>query len=223
MSGIILMFFMGNVSAQKGVGEWSFIPRVGVNLSNLGGLNDKTSGIQTNKHNSAFKHDFMLGAESEYQILKPLGLSIGAFYSRQGCHWAPYETLLSPTKAEAYDEERIKLQYVNIPFTANYYITDFLAVRAGLQCGLYIDGSWTYTHSDVVIDAIGAKTYGDRQERKETLVDMNKAVWSIPVAVSLEYENVLLDMRYNIPISKFSNTMSRGSNQVFTFNVGYRL
>ena len=46
---------------------------------------------------------------------------------------------------------------------------------------------------------------------------------SIPVGLSYEYMNVILDARYHIGLTKVNKVDGRDSkNKVFTFTVGYR-
>ena len=50
----------------------------------------------------------------------------------------------------------------------------------------------------------------------------SKTDFSIPVGISYEYMNVVLDARYNLGLSKVHKDLG-SKNRSFTFSVGYRL
>ena len=111
------------VNAQNEVGKLSFMPKVGVNLSTLAGedqyyVNDKLE--------SKNRIGVVAGIEGEYQMSKPLSLTVGVLYSLQG---------------NKYDDVTYRKDYtstfhgVNVPVMLNFYIVKGLAVKAGLQAG----------------------------------------------------------------------------------------
>lgn len=50
---------------------------------------------------------------------------------------------------------------------------------------------------------------------------LKKVDFAIPVGISYEYMNVILDARYNIGLTKVYDNID-GKNSVFTFSAGYR-
>ena len=232
----VFAFVLVNGSwAQKREGEFSFIPRVGLNLSNLGEMSVCT--IDESVHKSAVLPDFMLGFDVEYQLLKPLGLSLGAYYSRQGCRWSTFydgviygaqnSASTSNTSQETgYEDQSMKLQYINIPLNVKYYVNDFLSVHAGVQAGIYLKGSYDCTTNDITINTkTGERTYGVATKNHQDMADeTNHLVWAVPVGVSLEYEHAIVDVSYSFPLSHFTNDYwGEGGNRVWTISVGYRL
>lgn len=222
--------------SQKRVGHYSFIPRVGLNLSNLGDMDIYIGDNPTSENvlKSKSRPDFMLGADVEYQLMEPLGISVGAYYSRQGCRWPDFS--FSPivdedektTTTSSLQDWALTLQYINIPVSAKFYLNDFVAIHAGLQCGIKLDGNMHSVSSDLIEDASGNKTF--KSETNDSKFDhLTPLVFSIPVGASIEYENVILDVRYNIPLSRFCNLKYQndyvwtGRNQVWTLSIGYRL
>lgn len=235
---ILCILCLGNAWAQKRVGQFSFIPRVGLNLSNLGKADGfaeypKFSDEETTDVNhSKTLPDFMIGGDVEYQITSPLAISLGAFYSRQGCRWADIsksKTDNDKTKwTNSIQDQAINLQYINVPVSAKLYINDFFAVHAGVQAGFLLDGKDKFVSSELMEPKEGDKKFTS-EKHNEKMQDLNSIVWSIPVGASLEYENVIVDARYNIPLSRFSNQtmvpdgyVSTGGNRVWTISVGYR-
>lgn len=86
--------------------------------------------------------------------------------------------------------------YLNIPLTLNYYVVPGLAVKAGLQPGFMVS-------KDNAGD--GVKTF-----------DL-----SVPVGLSYEYENIVLDARYNIGVTKIADNVDHYNN-VIQITLGYK-
>lgn len=85
--------------------------------------------------------------------------------------------------------------YLNVPVTLNYYVVPGLAVKAGLQPGFLVNKD----------DAEGVKTF-----------DL-----SVPVGLSYEYQNIVLDARYNIGVTKVADNWDHYNN-VIQITVGYK-
>lgn len=219
----LCLMSLGSVWAQKRVGEFSVIPRVGLNMSNLGDCNIYTTENEQLK--SRIRPDFMLGADVEYQLLEPLGVSIGAFYSRQGCRWPDFsEEYITDDKSKVTSsimEQAYNLQYINIPVSAKLYANDFISFHAGVQAGILLDAKYHYVISDLKEPVEGDKEFTS-ETHNEKMQNMNSVVWSIPLGASLEYQNVIVDVQYSFPLSRFNKIISKGGNRVWTFSVGYR-
>ena len=167
-------------NAQNEVGQLTLMPKVGINISSI------TNGVD----NKA-KVGLVAGAEFEYGIAESFGLQFGVLYSMQG------------DKAKDIDMTE-KLDYINIPILAQYYVIPGLAIKAGLQPGFLVRAK----DGDTSI-----KEY------------CNKVDLSIPVGISYEYEHFVLDARYNIGLTKvyksdFTDRSCR--NSVFAITLGYK-
>ena len=84
--------------------------------------------------------------------------------------------------------------YLNIPVVANVYVVKNLAVKLGVQPGFC-----------VAKDKIKANTF-----------DL-----SIPVGLSYEYNNFVLDGRYNFGVTNVAKGVDT-KNSVFQFTLGYK-
>jgi len=245
MRKIVLMVLclacVSGVWAQKRVGQFSFIPRVGLNLSNLGDMDIHNSNSNQVVVDAKIRTGIVAGAEVEYTAHKAVGVSIGAFYSRQGCHFNDYsmgekvvDTQLSIL--QGVENHNVILQYINIPLQAKLHINDFLSLKTGLQCGVFLSGhrtfDWNYT--EVKNEEVQKSVTTSQDENYKDYC--SKTVWSIPVGFEVEYDHVNISVSYAIPLNGFaketvlssggnnySYRMSKGRNKVLSLTVGYRL
>ena len=136
------------------------------------------------------------GAEFEYQVSDIFSLSAGALYSMQGCKG----------DVEGYDAT-VKLDYLNIPILANVYVAKGLAVKLGIQPGFNVT-------SKASVEKGGTKVTTD-------LDGIESVDFSIPVGLSYEINNFVIDGRYNLGVSKIMDG-SDSKNSVFQFTLGYK-
>ena len=98
---------------------------------------------------------------------------------------------------------KMNLDYINIPILANYYITKGLAVKAGIQPAFKVKSE---AKADVVsVDLEGFKSFD----------------FSIPVGLSYEVSDFVIDARYNWGMTKVLEGFD-SKNTVFQFTVGYK-
>ena len=140
--------------------------------------------------------DFAGGLEGEYQATDIFSLSAGLMYSRQG-----YKTKDNVAGLSGKDW---KPSYLNVlPVLANVYVVPGLAVKLGVQPGFMVDK-----------DKDGYKG------------EVNTFDLSIPVGLSYEYNNFVLDGRYNWGVTKINKNSVKGAddtrNSVFQITLGYK-
>lgn len=136
------------------------------------------------------------GAEFEYQVSDIFSLSAGALYSMQGCKG----------EVEGYDAT-VKLDYLNIPILANVYVAKGLAVKLGIQPGFNVT-------SKASVEKSGTKVTTD-------LDGIESVDFSIPIGLSYEINNFVIDGRYNLGVSKIMDG-SDSKNSVFQLTLGYK-
>lgn len=213
--------------AQVEPGTFSVIPRVGVNLSTISG-ESLTTDVGTMK--SKFKAGAAAGLDLEYRISAPFSASIGAYYSREGCNYK--DNVLDQRELGTYNVFSrcyFTIDYLKIPVMARWYATDKLSVGTGLQAGI---GLWNRTHTEsqeVKVNENGSYTYSTDIEKANVKGNgLRNVLWSVPVSVAMEYERVIIDLRYSIPLSKVyrSNGKNPGGGervQCWSISVGYRI
>ena len=138
-----------------------------------------------------------VGAELEFQLGDIFSLSAGALYSQQGCKGS--ENGLSITQ---------KLDYINVPVMANVYVAPGFAVKLGVQPGFKVN-------------AEAEAKNGSNRFAAGNSSEFNSVDFSIPVGVSYEFSNVVIDARYNWGLTKPIKDLDN-KNTVFQFTVGYK-
>ncbi len=139
------------------------------------------------------------GVEGMYMINDKLGAALGLNYTG-------YNTSKEfKVKGES-DDYIYSNYYFHIPVTANYYVAPGLAVKAGIAFNILST----------------AKFHGEDKVGKEKVKDWYKSTFfSIPVGVSYEINDFVLDARYGFGITDAAEG-SNGSFNTLTFTVGYK-
>ena len=105
-------------------------------------------------------------------------------------------------------DEKYKMDYLNIPVLFNYYIVPGLAVKAGIQPGFLMRAKF---------DDADIKDY------------MKKFDLSIPMGLSYEISDFVIDARYNLGVSNILKDNKgfvwdgKGHNSVIMLTVGYKI
>ncbi len=177
---------VSTASAQK---TFTWGPKVGMNVSSMS---------HTDMH---AKVGFTAGMFAECRPIDWMGVSVELLYSRQGEN--DKETI-DGTKIKT----RLKSHYLNVPVLANFYVTENLALKTGVQAGF----------------CLGARsiTKIDGNKAKEGVGDaFHTAEIAIPVGVSYDFGPLVLDARYNFGVS---HALKAGNsrNNVFQLTAGIR-
>ncbi len=152
----------------------------------------------TNDTDNKFKFGMTAGVEAEYGLAENFGLTLGAMYSMEG----------AKGNVGAPKDVKVNLDYINIPIMIQYYIIPGLAVKAGVQPGFNVRHKASYDGESVDLkDAYGIKT---------------KSVnLTIPVGLSYEYKDFVLDARYNIGTTKLFDG-AKYKTSLFSLTLGYK-
>ena len=186
-----MLTFSVAANAQNEVGKFTFAPTVGLNLTNI-----------TDAGDSKIKPGLVAGVNAEYGVIDKLGVTAGLMFSMQGAKYS----------SGGYTET-MKLNYLNIPILANYYVWKGLAVKAGIQLGFLLSAKET------------EKADGE-SETFDFKKECNTFDFAIPVGVSYEFSKFVVDARYNIHVSKIykkeDGYQPKSRNTVFQLMVGYK-
>lgn len=210
---ILLLMFVIVASAQDAVGTWSLKPMVGGTMANLVG---KGSGYNKSKIG------IVAGGEVACQTTHHLALSLGLLYAQQGAK----DFDLVHTTNETINDYQFKTEYINIPLLANYYLTKGLALKTGMQIEFLVKARETTDFYHLSSDGTDI--------RKKIDYDVKSGCHtfdlSIPIGLSYEYENIVLDVRYQAGLTrvlKDNETWLRldefeWRNSVFQLTLGYK-
>ena len=109
-------------------------------------------------------------------------------------------------------KEEVRLDYINFPILANFYIIPHLAIKAGVQPGFKVRDKYELRN-------------GPLFQRSGKLSDLGLSVntfdISIPMGLSFEGNNVVLEARYNWGLRHIVNGIY-SRNSVFQFTIGYK-
>ncbi|MBR1545596.1 MAG: PorT family protein [Prevotella sp.] len=182
-----------SANAQNEVGQITLKPMVGINLATMTKMDD-----------SKMRVGLAAGVEAEYGVAENFSVTAGVLYSMQGVKFSASEGGVSI-------DETLKLDYINIPILANYYIIPGLAIKAGIQPAF---------KASAKVKA-EASYQGESASDTEDLDGAKGFYLSIPVGLSYEYQSFVLDARYNLGVTKaFDGGDSKHS--WFMFTLGYK-
>ena len=185
--------------AQHEEGDFTIQPKVGLNIATL---SDADKSIT----------DIHLGLEAEYMMSDNLGLGFGAILSNQG---AKYDFL----DEAGQNKYTVDLDYVHVPILVSYYVLPGLAVKAGIQPGFKMRAkAKLYDDATVDLDDLYKLNHlFTGEDIKVSTFDL-----SVPVGVSYEYMNFVLDARYNWGLMKVVNVGDAFYNRCFMLSLGYK-
>lgn len=183
---VVAMMVSAATFAQNEAGQITIQPKVGVNIANI------TDAVGADP-----RIGLAAGAEFEYGITDNIGLSAGVLYSMQGAK-----------ASEESVDYTLKLDYLNVPILANFYVAKGLALKLGVQPGFKLS-------SKVKGEASGVTAELEVEDGVKS-IDL-----SIPVGLSYQYQNIVFDARYNWGVTKIIDDAD-SKNSVFQITVGYK-
>ena len=188
---LVTVFTFGFVNAQDKE-DMSFGVKGGLNISSL-------SNIDEDGVNKDPLIGFHVGFFGEFMISDKFAIQPELLYSSQGVKFDS-----EGEKAE------IKLDYINIPIMAKYYVADAFSLELGPQIGFLVS-------SDLESGGVS--------------VDLKDETKSIDVSLGFgaSYnfaENFMFGARYNLGLTRVQEDLSPGEseskNSVFQISLGYK-
>ena len=153
------------------------------------------------------KLGLVAGAEFGYNINDMFAVTAGALVSLQGAKFDD----TSVTK-----DMTTNLTYLNVPILANVYVAPGLAIKAGVQPGFLLSRK---TKGD---ELVGNGTWVSSEY---TSTDgMKKFDLSIPLGLSYEFSDFVIDARYNLGLTNINDTDNfKSKNGVIMLTIGYKI
>ena len=196
LMAILTMAVVAN--AQHEEGDFMVQPKVGLNIATL---SDADKSIT----------DLHFGIEAEYMVADKFSLGLGAILSNQGAKYDYWDEF-------GQNKYTVDLDYVHVPILASYYVLPGLAVKAGVQPGFKMRAKAKFDDRTIDLDELyklGSNMLGED-------IKVSKFDLSIPVGISYEYKNIVLDARYNWGLIKVMNVGDAFYNRCFMLSLGYK-
>lgn len=192
LMGAFAVFGLSNVNAQDDSAsklKVTFGAKAGVNFATVGG--DETGGTSS-------RTAFHVGGVAEIAISEKFSVQPELLYSAQG----------AVRDFEGVDVD-VKLDYLNIPIMAKYYVADGFSVEAGPQIGLLLSA-----------EADGG---GETEDLKDSISGID---FGLGIGAGYKMESGLnFSARYNLGISNINDFEGSddisNQNNVFQISVGY--
>lgn len=190
---IALAFIVTGVKAQPKPGTFSVTPKVGVNLAKLTKFDWGIEGAKT-RYNTGFAG----GVDVSYQATDISAVSVGVFYSGQGLRITDFTTENGDGTYMGVNNMHWNLHYISVPLVCHVYVAEGLSVNAGVQAEYLLGNRFKSESTRFTVDETGKRTYEPMQKNSSESTFVRKFDLAIPVGLSYEYMNVVLDARYNL-------------------------
>ena len=229
-------------TAQTGKGIFSIKPMAGINVSTFSG------GVVSDMYHT--KVGFTAGMEAESGLNNWLGLSLGIVYSQQGAKVDGSLSALFTDNSTGKsglivtdNNGKVHCDYLNLPLLANIHIPALhgLSLKTGIQMGFLVKSQMNLsTDAAIFYDYVTSASYnyephywnlqdanaGDSHfsHYESNMSDICKSIdIGIPIGLSYEYKNVVLDVRYCFGLTKIDNTQEPEDtrNRTLSVTLGY--
>lgn len=210
MIAAALMAATVSANAQAEVGTFTLQPKVGLTLTTI-----------TSAENKQMYPGLMAGVEGEYQITPLISVAAGLVYEQQGTSFSDNTTNVFGS-VYGLKDAKTELAYINVPIVANFYVAKNFALKVGIQPGFLTSAKHKGTNIAANVETkydVDAKDY------------CNTFDFSIPVGLSYQFSDFVLDARYNWGLTKINkdDTASKVQwpkdsykNSVFQLTIGYK-
>lgn len=238
--------------AQEGKG-WFITPRVGMNVATMTGTD-----YYGYYENAKDKIGLSMGADVEYRFSRLIGISTGLMYANIGRKEEMIYTQGGDDEdlSLTWNNSRYCLEYLQIPLLVNIHPVKGLTLKTGVQVDFLIgahrkahqtgwydiaDPDQTDPHFIYEWSQVPKKRIDVDENRSIGLLRYtNKTELVVPLGVSYEYRNIVLDASYHFGLSNvFSKDLSylswalpdgyvtkeykeRTTNRYFQVTLGYR-
>ena len=165
-----------------------------ITLKPMAGINLAT---MTDTNDGKMRVGLVAGVEGEYGVAENFSVSAGLLYSMQGVKGKDGAADLT-----------FKFDYINIPILANYYVTKGLALKAGVQPGFKVSAK--------------SKAEANGYSAEADIDGAEGFVLAIPMGASYEFDNFVIDARYNLGVTKAFKEGYDSKHSVFSITLGYK-
>jgi len=205
LTAAIAVFTLSSVNAQ----DITFGAKAGINIANLD-VTDANIDSRTSLH---------LGVTAEFEISDTFSIQSELLYSLQGATQSITEELPG---FRSVIESEWKLNYIQIPVMAKFYVSEGLSIEAGPQIGFLAS-------AEVDSDRTETDLFDGTSVSTSSTVDAKEIVKSVDFGLNfgLGYKldsGLNFALRYNLGLSNIydvSESTVKIKNRVFQLSVGY--
>ena len=205
LTAAIAVFTLSSVNAQ----DITFGAKAGINIANLD-VTDANIDSRTSLH---------LGVTAEFEISDTFSIQPELLYSAQG---ATESDTYEDSFVRQVSESEWKLNYIQIPIMAKFYVSEGLSLEAGPQIGFLAS-------AEVDSDSTETSLFDGSSVSTSSTVDAKEIVKSVDFGLNfgLGYKldsGLNFALRYNLGLSNIydvSETDVKIKNRVFQLSVGY--
>ncbi len=197
---IVVFFIFTSSTAQK----IKYGSKIGVNIGNITG--DEADDLNT-------KTSLHAGAIAEIMISDEFSFQAELLYSAQGAKSNYSETLDDVT----FRYTSVKLEYINVPLLAKYYIVEGLSLEVGPQVGFLLTADREFEKTDS----------GETETGEKDILDEIKGIdFGLDFGLAYKLESgIFLAARYNLGLSNINDlTVSddlKNQNRVIQVSAGF--
>ena len=216
--GLSLFFLSLTVQAQV-ESYWRIYPKLGFTLAKF--PNDKfySGDKAVSEYTARYKQGMTGGVEVAYEHGVATFMA-GLMYANRGTKYNDY-TYEDAGTSEKVTGIQYTLHYLEIPLMTGYEILEGLKIKAGIQPGFLLKAKFMQSKIISEKQKGGQTTIAMTEETDRDASDMFKKFdFSIPVGISYEFSNVVIDARYVFGVTENSDLI-KARNGGFTFTVGY--
>ena len=205
LTAAIAVFTLSSVNAQ----DITFGAKAGINIANLD-VTDANIDSRTSLH---------LGVTAEFEISDTFSIQPELLYSAQG---ATESDTYEDSFIRSVSESEWKLNYIQIPIMAKFYVSEGLSLEAGPQIGFLAS-------AEVDSDRTETDLFDGTSVSTSSTVDAKELVKSVDFGLNfgLGYKldsGLNFALRYNLGLSNIydvSESTVKIKNRVFQLSVGY--
>ncbi|WAC02881.1 porin family protein [Lacinutrix neustonica] len=181
--------------------EVQFGAKAGVNFATLSG--DNVDGVDS-------KTGFHVGVVAEIMVSEKFSFQPEIMYSAQGASTSYSETQNFGGDTYSYEEEeKAKLNYINLPLMGKFYVAEGFSVEAGPQIGFLISAKGEYEYSETLN---GVTQSGSEEEDIENISSVDLGV---NFGLGYKLDNGLnFGARYNLGLSNINDYEGADNNKV---------
>lgn len=199
------IFSLTAVNAQ----DVKYGPKLGLNLASLNGDDaDELDG----------RTSFNVGGAVEIPISEKFSFQPEFLYSAQG---AKFEETFVEQGISVDTETTIRLDYINVPLMAKYYVAEGFSLEVGPQIGILLT-----SEAEVEASAVVNGETVSASETQDLKDDTNGIDFGVNLGLGYTLENGLnFGARYNLGLSNVNDFEGsddiKTTNGVFQISVGY--